>query len=969
MTRNKLLTSSALTLALALPLLAGAKEKKTYSISAFSSYQTLPMNTVAAEQTQTRVAGVFPGWIVTTDKLTGNFSDIYGTPVPAEGNSLSEKAAAVMQQRLAVLGIKEGEWKQSKAYSAPKANYVNFTQVINNHSVVFASLNLRFTKGGELARVQMKNYGTPKNIAPIITAAAAKAAAVRDIEGMSITSSKVDADWSWFPIPQAGGYTLHPAWHFKIAGQVKGSVPLILTGYVDGLTGEVLYRTNEVKETNFDVTVKGMVYRDGTNNPATLEALTDLDLTNGLTTLNTNSAGVLNTPLWVLPATARVSLSGKWATVIDNFTGLTPEFNYTVLLPGTTYTYPAIAPSSDRHVNAYYHVNRVHNFMKGYFPTFTDLDYPLPTNIDLTSGTCNAYYDGVSVNFFAADIQCNSFAEIGDIVYHEYGHAINDHFYSTHSIGSMVNSALHEANADIWGMSITQNAVLGYNPFIGFGGFIRRYDMTPQVYPLDLVSEPHSAGQIIAGCWWDLGVSIGSVPAMTQLFTDVYYDVPDGPNGTEGSIYREILIDVLLADDNDANLNNGTPHYSQIVAAFARHGIYLEGDATLFHSEIINRAPDAPIPVDVSLSMTTGAYLHDITLNYRLNNTGAWTTTIMASVTGGYSATIPAQPKGTTVEYYFTLHDSLGIANGYFPTTCNPNMPVEQTTIPYQFGVGVIRRSGNDFETAITGWGVGGNPGDDAITGLWQWGAPVSNAVLTAFPLNDHTTGMGQCLVTGTGAGGFFGTPVRYGTSTAVSPSFDISGFTAPVVEYYRWYSNEQGGLNFKNDPWIVQIKNMAGGTWQTVERTYQADVQWRHRIFPVNAYVTGASHIQLRFVASDSSLSTWNNNGQSITVGGVDDFYIMDKGDNTAVGNTSISKANIHPNPANDRLDIVLEGNDDKGYISLYDLSGKQITSSAIEPGNNNYSINTPSVAPGVYNLVIQTGKIIECKKVVIAH
>jgi len=33
------------------------------------------------------------------------------------------------------------------------------------------------------------------------------------------------------------------------------------------------------------------------------------------------------------------------------------------------------------------------------------------------------------------------------------------------------------------------------------------------------------------------------------------------------------LLEVLLADDDDGNLNNGTPHEALIRAAFADHGI------------------------------------------------------------------------------------------------------------------------------------------------------------------------------------------------------------------------------------------------------------------------------------------------------------------------------------------------------------------------------------------------------------
>ena len=77
----------------------------------------------------------------------------------------------------------------------------------------------------------------------------AKLAATKDLTDVTITSSNIDHNWSWFPIPSAKGYELHPAWHFKITGKIPGSIPLKLTGYIDAINGALLYRTNEVKTT------------------------------------------------------------------------------------------------------------------------------------------------------------------------------------------------------------------------------------------------------------------------------------------------------------------------------------------------------------------------------------------------------------------------------------------------------------------------------------------------------------------------------------------------------------------------------------------------------------------------------------------------------------------------------------------------------------------------------------------------
>ena len=50
---------------------------------------------------------------------------------------------------------------------------------------------------------------------------------------------------------------------------------------------------------------------------------------------------------------------------------------------------------------------------------------------------------------------CNSMAQIGDVVYHEYGHGINDKFYQSLG-GSFNNGGMGEGYADIWALGITE---------------------------------------------------------------------------------------------------------------------------------------------------------------------------------------------------------------------------------------------------------------------------------------------------------------------------------------------------------------------------------------------------------------------------------------------------------------------------------------------------------------------------------
>ena len=89
----------------------------------------------------------------------------------------------------------------------------------------------------------------------------------------------------------------------------------------------------------------------------------------------------------------------------------------------------------------------------------------------------------------------------------------------------------------------------------------------------------HADGEIIAGAFWDLYLNLGSMNQMLDLFKYTYDSGVDGPDGDEGVIYTDILLEVLYADDNDADLSNGTPNDLAIVSAFNLHGITLLSNA------------------------------------------------------------------------------------------------------------------------------------------------------------------------------------------------------------------------------------------------------------------------------------------------------------------------------------------------------------------------------------------------------
>jgi hypothetical protein len=966
-------------LAIASPSFAQDGHSHDYNFSIFSGSEMAPiMNKgVRAETIQTARAN-FPGWMLSVDQYSGAFTNLYGKAMAVSGSTRVEKANQLFG-KLQQLGIDKNEWQKVGDRDASHAQYVHYVRKVNGREVVFSNLSFKFTPGGELIRIRANAYGQPmQNAQATLGKAEALAgnAIMQELNGVQVSATGIDDNWVWFPVPAEKGYELHPAWRVTAQGKGKDGMPFDLYAYVDATNGDLLYRDNNVKS-DVGIKVVGSVYKTNTLVPATDEPLPDMNITvDPSTNLQLDDNGEI-TLTGASSATVTFKLSGAWSVVRDASNGgATPQFTTTFAQPSNLYNFPATAPSNSRMVNAYYHVNRIHNYMKSCYPGFTTMDFPLPTNVDV-SGTCNAFYNGSSINFYAAGGGCASFAEIGDVVYHEYGHGINDMYYDDIRGSGMRNGGLNEGYADVWALCITQDSILGRNTS-GPTSSIRRYDgNNVKVWPRDIKGEVHADGEIIAGAWYDVAKNIGSYEAMGQIFSKTFDDVVDGPNGMEGPIFHDALISALQADDNDANLSNGTPHLEQIVKAFAKHGIYLHYDAVLTHTELAHQPANTPITVSVQLALTNPDFFSTLSLKYRVRGS-AWNTVAMTDNGGTFTAQIPAQPMSSILDYYFQVTDAFNIEGNTYPEGFSTDISqISNVTIPYQFAVGVHQRVREDFDlNPPAGWKIGEVSGDNATAGKWVMEKPQRSSYSTnpfgqfiSQPGNDHTSGSGSCLVTGntTSINTYTNrstSDVDGGSTTVETAPYDLSTYVYPIIEYYRWYANDRGGgqVTRRDDRWRVEMKNETSN-WSgaVVENTFQADVNWRRRVFAVYEYLGHAKGVQLRFRAQDA------NNDSNIEAA-IDDFMIYD-GVPASVNDVAGVRAEIYPNPADNNVRISM-AKAVKGTISINDITGKQIAIINMDGSTNIHNFNTSAIVPGQYMLTIQTeAKTIQSHKIVIAH
>ena len=658
-----------------------------------------------------------------------------------------------------------------------------------------------------------------------------------------------------------------------------------------------------------------------------------------------------------------VSLEGRWCTIYTN--GSTPSGNlnfsngYNVLdIPGNT-----------KEASAYRNTNLIHDHMNEWLPGFTDLDFSLTTNIDV-DGECNAFFDGVSINFFDSGGGCNPTSLIADVVYHEYGHGINSYFYNSLGAG-FYNGAMHEGYADFWAMSLGDIAEIGKGFYTDNNDGIRVYDQDPKVYPEDIVGEVHADGEIIAGAWYDTHLLLGGDWNETlQLFVDAYPGLQaTAADGDEGQAFTDVLLDALQADDDDGDLMNGTPNAMEIIEGFDIHGISLFSYAEVEHTPMDFVAEETSIEInaDVEIVFPYNVYFDAVYLSYRYGPNQSWAQTIMDQDGDTFTALIDGHPAGTVIEYYIHIEDVFGGISGVTPIASNYD---NNANLPYYVIVGCYPYMINDSdEYADFGYWELGLPGDNATTGEWEETIPVGSystagdpSTVCAAPM-DHTVGFaGFCFLTGVSPGADAGigeNDVDGGHTTLQSPVIDLTEYENPVLEYWRWYVNApSSGANPATDWWQVEISSDGGDNWQYLENTSQQDISWRRKAFNISDHVDLTNEFVMRFIASDSTTIGEYLDGGSLIEAALDDIILYDvinpDHDNTNDFDPALSLL-IMPNPASDlvRIENML------GVTSLriYNSSG-----SLVYEGTSNSSgtvtLDVNSWAQGVYSLEARDSK-----------
>ncbi|MCP3917651.1 MAG: hypothetical protein GY711_19060 [bacterium] len=830
-----------------------------------------------------------PSWHVAVDRTTAHLEMLYGgntagpfTPTVGADAEWISLARHFVDTTQSMHGIANGDLTSPRVVFLPLGLgngtdkiTVGFAQEIGGVPVENGSMNLLFNTSGRLLSVQSTGAPLLSGAAttPSLSADAATTTAVgvfRSQEKLEPTSV-VPAELIFAQVEREGLRRAHLAWRVEAEYHVNGEDPVGYEYKLDAHTGQVLERHTTIHYFDVTGTVQtnaspGTLPDYGPNPPAMLPA-GHIRLTSSAGTVFADRDGNFTFPGINTPLDITATYVGNFNQVFNDagaqysvtFPNVQPNQSNTLLMnPSPTQQITAQA-------NGYRHIGTVRDYVRDITPGDATADFVAVSNVNQSS-TCNAFFDGSSVNYFLAGGGCNNTA-YSTVVAHEFGHWLNVLYGTDNGPDGM-----GEGNADVFAMYIFDNPIVA-EEFFTNGNFIRTGENTRQFCG---DANPgchggvHDSGEVWMGAAWKvrrnlnttLGDSLGDATA-NQLFMGWM-------NGFNQTQIRSIIeIQWLMLDDDDGDINNGTPNYNDIDAGFLEQGFPGFELAFILFSNVTelpdttNEAGPYTVEADLVPQFTPPITAADVF--YSVDG-GAFQSLPMANTGGNtYRADLPGIPSPSIVQYYVQAADGNGNANTF------PNDAPSDTL---DFAIGNLTTFlFTEFEGASDeGWVVG-SPTDTATTGVWVRDDPIGTPAQTE---DDHTDAPGtRCWFTGQGSpGGATGeNDVDGGETTLTSPVFDASSLTNPTITYWLWYSAT-------NDPFRVQVSNNGGSSWSNAITLTNGTGGWNQRSIDLASVVPLSSTMQVRFVAADLQ-------GGSIVEAAVDDIEGIDLSSSCDAPNT----------------------------------------------------------------------------------
>ncbi len=714
------------------------------------------------------------GWTARFDEDTGTPLRMWGAGIDIGPTTKTDQVTAGLltffNDHSALFGFEGGTIQVTSARYVEHVDtwYVDLMTPVAGLPIYRGGITARL-KSGKLISIGAATYPSVP-VAGSLQLDAAQAIRHAVVDGPAPHAKHTDSSAEAMLLPIDGGRTLRKTW---MTYTRTLDPPGKWVSFVDAETGELLNVHNQVRFADGQVsamhherTLDGSPLINSAVKGATVAGDVDDDLTDaqGFFTV-TDSAEYIT------------DLDGDYVDVKNT------DGDDAVIASADPDILWTTADATQAEIDTYIFVNQTRDWGESVSPDIDIVTGRIDSFVNITSGSCNAYYDG-DLNFFAADASCNNTASIADVNYHEWGHGF--HYTSLASYWVGFDGSVSEGAGDVVAMFQTGDHIV--SPYFYLGGAGIRDIENNRTYPEDFQNNEgavHSNGLIFGGSMWDLWHILMDLEGVEQ-----------GTDSTE-SIFGGLLRggpdvahtydEALVADDDNGDLSDGTPHECEIIEAFGRHGLGPLGNGTLMvvdHEPLVNQPAHIDHPISLDLwSAAPNCFDGDPvagTVSYRVNGK-AWEDADLELNLDSATGVIPAQEMGDFVEYYITIDDASG-SQYRAPTGADIN--------PYSFFVGdVIEVACFDFEDDDGGFTHELLDGDD-VEGAddWQWGRPNGMG-------GDPESAAHGKKIWGNDLGGgeFNGEYQNEKKNRLKSPSIDTRHYLGTFLHYQRWLQVEDG--------------------------------------------------------------------------------------------------------------------------------------------------------------------------------
>ncbi len=863
--------------------------------------------------------------------------------------------------------------------------YVNFSQTHNGIQLLNSNTKLRIFKNGNLLDITAAYYDNVNvEYMPNVDTHAIKTAA---ISGLDIDEKYLIFEFGEqyiLPVQNGNGYI------YKLVNKVEFRNNIGTIGYlafVDVKDGKLLLRHNQVH--NHDYKVQSQVVETHPNAPLiTTDYFPYMQVEVNGKAYDADKNGIITTSDDLNGKQAQIKFRTRQNIVVTplemqlaSWDGVDWNGNDIPINIKASIQNGIIENAKDTiyrvmatHWNSFYKMN------DKFITIDKDFDYLnkrysikyllLDNNASSSDYIVNASSAGASITFYHPLHSNIRIGQMPSVFYHELGHSINDYIYQDCGEMMMFDMALHEGLADV------HSAIM-----LGYSDVFRGLKTDGTSHPsernlkntlklgIDDTGEGHFDGQILSGAMWDLADMI-TMDTVAKLMHFTRFAIPDGM--TTPKAFTNWFIQMLMTDDNDGNLSNGTPNYEEILTAFDNHNIGFNAYMQYNYEHIpLENTNNTTIPYHVELTIpfvNSIKQVDDVWLHYSTSH-NVIDSIKMYKFGDTYEAYIPNQIKGTAVKYSFEVYSPFN--SKFFnlhPYSETHTFLVDFDTL-YTDACGSMN---NHITHTIQGaeWQLG-TIGEEHLN--FQYYSPKEHMPNNiCWYINDYENTQGKVTI-----------------ADLIFPNLQVNNNNICWIELYFYYGIDYMDLDYEdtelNDveptsQLIFSISKDNGATWKDVQAydaltgySYSFQGSWEKLSFLVNDYFDNTEHytgikLRIRAIGETGALKKY-----SAYAACIDDVTVLvdDIGNVGIEEPTIIKKYSLFPNPASDNCTLSMDLTESSNIsINISDMSGKnimQIYDGYADIGLFSKQFNTKTLSSGMYSVVVKIGDKVKVEKLII--